>query len=242
MIACGACGGDRRAGRRAGPAGLDEVGQRERPHAAAPGRCATSSTLAPARRRPATSSLGGGAPAARAVDRDDEDVGSRPGRSRRSRRARRGARGAVHLHQVGAEAGRADQLDRAQRRGPLDVEARAVALLDRGHRRGLPAPGERPDDREAGGDRRAPGAATNASAPAPIVETQQRPQAVEQRPAGLSSGSEVWVRALASSEAIGGEVVGAAPEPEADQRRDHPPAGGDRDDQVVAGAVRRRRA
>ena len=41
-----------------------------------------------------------------------------------------------------------------QRRGAVDVEAHAVALLDRRHGRLLAAPGERPDDREAGRDRR----------------------------------------------------------------------------------------
>ena len=47
-------------------------------------------------------------------------------------RPRRG--GAVELHQVGAKARGAHQLDGLQRRRALDVEARAVALLDRRHR------------------------------------------------------------------------------------------------------------
>src|SRR3954452_10903503 len=52
------------------------------------------------------------------------------------------------------EAGRAQQRHRPQRRGPLDVEARAVASLDRADGGILPPPGERPDDREARRDTR----------------------------------------------------------------------------------------
>src|SRR3984957_11168935 len=54
------------------------------------------------------------------------------------------------LRPSGLEPGGAHQLHRSHGRGAAHVEARAVALLDRLHRSVLPAPGERPDDREAG--------------------------------------------------------------------------------------------
>ena len=50
---------------------------------------------------------------------------------------------------------------------------------------------------------------------------------------GLTSGSVFGVRALASSDAIGGEVSARRPSHEPDQRGEHPPAGGERDEQRV---------
>ena len=52
---------------------------------------------------------------------------------------------------------------------------------------------------------------TNATRAGAERREQQRPQAVEQRAAGLTSGSEDCVRALASSVAIGGEVSARRP-------------------------------
>ena len=53
---------------------------------------------------------------------------------------------------IAAEARCANELDGGERRRAVDVEAGAVAFLDRRHRGLLAAPGERPDDREARGD------------------------------------------------------------------------------------------
>jgi MFS family permease len=67
-------------------------------------------------------------------------------------RGRRGwlrGRGAVTV-----EAGRAHQADGLEGRGGLDVEADAVALLDRGDRALATTPGKRDEDRVAGTDRR----------------------------------------------------------------------------------------
>ena len=54
------------------------------------------------------------------------------------------------------EARRADEPDRRERRRCGRRRSGAVALLDRRHRGVLAPPGERPDDREAGRDRRRP--------------------------------------------------------------------------------------
>src|SRR5450755_2559733 len=74
--------------------------------------------------------------------------------SRISAIAARSGRTAPLGGQIGLEARRAGERDRAQRRGLLDVEANTVATLDRDDRGVLLAPGERPDEREAGRDRR----------------------------------------------------------------------------------------
>jgi MFS family permease len=55
---------------------------------------------------------------------------------------------------VAEEAGGADQPDRAQGGGGLDVEANAIALLDRGDRMLSATPQERGENRVAGADRR----------------------------------------------------------------------------------------
>ncbi|HLM30639.1 MAG TPA: MFS transporter [Solirubrobacterales bacterium] len=67
----------------------------------------------------------------------------------RGRRRWRGGGGAVAV-----EAGGADQLQRLEGGGGLDVKADAVALLDRDHGGLAPAPGERHQDRVAGADQR----------------------------------------------------------------------------------------
>src|SRR5215213_10740888 len=86
---------------------------------------------------------GGGAPMLRGGD----------GSHASARRRRRSRLRLFELPRARLEAGRAQQLDRLQRRGALDVVAHAVALLDRSHGRVLATPGQRPDDREAGRDR-----------------------------------------------------------------------------------------
>ena len=158
--------------------------QHERAHLAAPGPVSTLTVRAPARPNAAASSRAGRAPAGGGADGDDQDIGGRVRRRRPSGASDRGARGRdaeapLSSIRLRAEARGAHQLDRLQRRGALDVEAGAVALLDRRHRRRLAPPRERPDDREAGGDRRDLGQRRTPSAPAPSVREQQRPQAVE---------------------------------------------------------------
>jgi MFS family permease len=55
---------------------------------------------------------------------------------------------------VAVQARRANQPQRFERRGGLDVESNPVALLDRRHRRLAPTPHERDQDRVTGADRR----------------------------------------------------------------------------------------
>src|SRR3984957_17090564 len=95
--------------------------------------------------------------------------------------------GAVQLEEVGAEARRADELDGLQGRSPLDIEPGAIAFLDRGHGRCLAPPGQRPDDRESGRDRRDL-RQDQAGCAGAQREQQQRPQAVEHRAGRVDLG------------------------------------------------------
>ena len=84
---------------------------------------------------------------------------------------------------VPVQAGGPDQLHRLERGAGLDVEADAVALLDRGHG-GLPsAPRERDQDRVAGADRRHLGPEP-AGDPGTDRECADRPEAKECDPPG----------------------------------------------------------
>ena len=128
-----------------------------------------------------------------------------------------------------------------QRRGALDVEARAVALLDRGHRGRLPAPGERPDDREPGRHGRDLGQHERERA-GPDRRDQQRPQPVEHDAARVDLGQRrLHPRARQQRRDRRGGLS-APSEPDADERRDQPPAGGERNEQVVARRRSPRRA
>jgi MFS family permease len=133
---------------------------------------------------------------------------------------------------VAVEARGADQPQRLEGRRGLDVEANPVAVLDRRHRGLAPAPGERDQDRVAGSDRRhlrpyPAGAADDEG------EDPDRPQPQEGDPA-RALGREAGRRAGAGEHPRGrlADPLGA-PEPDPDQRRDDPPAGGDRERQLV---------
>ena len=166
----GRCSAIPRSRRRAGGARPDEVGERERAHLARRRGAATTAT-SPRRARSAPASS---ASAARrpAVEPSEtmQDVGH-------------GGAQRVPLTDVSVgtsrrKPGRAHELHRPHRRRALDVERHAVALLDRRDRRVLAAPGERPDDREAGG--RSPGTCGNDEA----ERRRRRPS----RPAAATGG------------------------------------------------------
>jgi MFS family permease len=96
---------------------------------------------------------------------------------RRWWRRRLAARGAVAV-----ETGGAQELDGLERRGGLDVEPNAVALLDRRDGALAAAPGERDTDSEAGADRRHL-RLEPAGGPNQEREGAHRPQAQERDPA-----------------------------------------------------------
>ena len=125
------------------------------------------------------------------------------------------------------------QLDRLAAARSLDVEAGAVALLDRPHRRRLPPPRQRPDDREAGGDRRHLGS-RKASAPAPTVEISSGHSRFSRvrpgRARAASPGCARWRAARRSAALVSARRPSQIPISAAD----HPPAGRERDEQVVA--------
>ena len=154
------------------------------------------------------------------------------------------ARMAVELEQIRAEARRADQPDRLKRRGPLHVEARAVALLDRRHGRRLPAPCQRPDDRESGGDggnlRHEERHCSSADR-----HHEQGPQPVENGSPGVELRQH-HLRARAGQQRRDlRRRVRPAPEPDADQAGERPPPSGEGQQQVIvraAGAGQRDRA
>src|ERR1700730_16657372 len=104
-----------------------------------------SSTLAPARSSEARSSSS--ARRSRAVEPRETISTSRACAKCTSADGAVGVLGAQRL-----EAWRALQRDRAYRGGAQHVEACSVALLDRLYGGVLATPGERPDDRETGGD------------------------------------------------------------------------------------------
>ena len=145
------------------------------------------------------------------------------------RRIRR--RGAVTV-----KAGGADQPQRLEGRGRLDVEADPVAVLDRRHRRLPSPPGEGDQDRVAGSDRRhlrpdPAGAADDER------EEPDRPQPPERDPArALSRQAGCGARPGEHPRGRLADPLGAA-EPEPDRRCDDPPAGGDREREVVGLAV-----
>jgi MFS family permease len=137
---------------------------------------------------------------------------------------------------VAVEARGADQPQRLEGRRRLDVEADPVAVLDRRHRLLATAPGERDQDRVAGPDR---GHLRPDPAGAADEQREQpdRPEAQKGDP-GRALGGQAGRCASAGENPRGcrADAVGAA-EPDADQRRAHPPAGGDRERQVVALAI-----
>lgn len=134
---------------------------------------------------------------------------------------------------VVVEAGGADQPDRLEGRGRLDVELDAVASLDRGDRGLAAAPGERDQDRVAGADRRhlrpQPGQPAGEQRERP-----DRPQPMKRDPGrrrrrhrggGASSGER-------SGHRLPGPL--RAPEHQADDRRCDPPGNPDHQGQGVA--------
>lgn len=140
---------------------------------------------------------------------------------------------------VPVEAGGADQPHRLEGRGRLDVEADAVALLDRSHGRLAVAPGERHQDRVAGPDRRHlrpdPGEPAGDERKRP-----DRPQPQERDPArGLRRQRG---RGASAGEGAPHRLGGArrAAEPEADDRGDHAPRDADDDRGHLAVAARGR--
>lgn len=128
---------------------------------------------------------------------------------------------------IAIQAGSANQAQRLERRGGLDVEAHAVALLDRGDGVLAPAPGERGGDRVAGADRgdlrpHPAGAADDQS------EGADRPQAPEGDPPRAlrrQAGRGPRARQHPAHRARG---AARAAGPEADRRRGDPPASGNR--------------
>jgi len=142
-------------------------------------------------------------------------------------------RGLRRREPVAVQAGGAHQPDRLQGGRRLDVEADAVAILDRGHRRLAATPGERDQDRVSGADRRHlrpdPGDAARRES-----EGADRPQPQEGHPARAR-------RWQGRRRAGGGEHprhrVGdpcAAAEPEADRGGDHAPGDADDDRRRIA--------
>ena len=146
---------------------------------------------------------------------------SRPATPAGRRRAPHGWR-----QERAAEARRAHELHRPQRRRLLDVEAHGVALLDRGHRRLLAPPRQRPDDREARRHRRHLGQEEAEHARRANVEISSGHSRFAIVIPGRSSGSVVCVFAVASSRAIGGVASARRPSRRPDHRRHQPPAGG----------------
>ncbi|MDX6582642.1 MAG: hypothetical protein QOI10_1826 [Solirubrobacterales bacterium] len=140
---------------------------------------------------------------------------------------RLGSRSAVAI-----KAGGADQLHRLERRGGLDVEAHAVAVLDRDDGVLAPAPGERDQDRVAGADRRDLGSdqaghADHEGEGADRPEPHERdPARTLRRQAGRSSRACEQPR-----DRLRGPR--RAPEPDADRGREKPPADGDRERELV---------
>jgi MFS family permease len=129
-------------------------------------------------------------------------------------------------HPITAEAGRADQPHRLERRRRLDVEADSVALLDRGDRLLAAPPGEGHQDRvarahgsDAGPDPRQPRGDQG--------ERTDRPEPHEGDPTGTLRG-QAGGRAGRGERAghrLGG--AGRPPHENADDHRRHPPCAGE---------------
>src|SRR5580704_13058758 len=124
------------------------------------------------------------------------------------------------------EAGGTLQGDTADGRGGPHVEANPVAFLDRLYRCVLVAPGERPDDREAGADPRDLGGEEGEAAgdqrtreqwPEPVDED-RRGTVLGQRGGGASPREQLRDR---------GARVGASAKRQADPSGEHPPGDGD---------------
>jgi MFS family permease len=144
------------------------------------------------------------------------------------RRWRRlGARGAVAV-----QAGRPDELHGLDGRGRLDVEADAVAILDRDDRVFAAAPGQRDEDRIAGADRRNLRSQDSGDADEQR-EDADRPQAHERDPARALRRQAR--RGARPREHPGDALrrVRRAAEPDADRCCDDPPARRDRQREVV---------
>ena len=222
--------GSRRAAARAAPRSSCEYIDRPRVRRAA--RTSAAARAARAQSRSVSTSVRtgrGGAPRrAHARARPPQRRAPAPRRpcagrswSRARRSARPGRRSRGRAIQVTApltcsgrsalKPGRALERHRAQRRGRSDVEAHAVALLDRRHGRVLAAPRERPDDREAGGDprdlRRQQG---EAARPTSVNTSSGHSRLSRIAPGGARAASR-WPSRVASRRAIGGLVSARRP-------------------------------
>jgi hypothetical protein len=136
-----------------------------------------------------------------------------------------------------AEARRAEEARRLEGRGPVDVEADAVAALDSGHGGCLLAPHERDEQRVAGCDRWDRRQEEADSAGDDGVEGEP-PQAVEEDRSRLElreGGALAGARHQARDPARG---LGTAPEHEAGDRRERPPSSGEDGEPEVAAAAR----
>src|ERR1700760_2081186 len=129
---------------------------------------------------------------------------------------------------VAAQAGGADELDRAQGGVGDDEEADAVALLDRLHGGLAGVPGEGDDQGVAGADDRDAGE-EEAEAAGDDRGDGDRPEPLEGDPTGRRGGEG---GGGAGAGEWGADVLPGAlrpPQPEADDDRDRPPGDGDDD-------------
>ena len=185
----GECSRDPRLRRRARRARPAQVGGHERAHVAL--RLGGDDRDGRARALHRADELGvGRAQAGGRAERHEQDVDGGGGAHCLGRRR------AVEARDLAAEARGAHELDRAQRRGALDEEGDAVALLDGQDGRVLAAPRERPDDREPGRD---PGDLRRQEGQAAGDDGARRPAATggssRRRPAGArASSSPPWRR------------------------------------------------
>ncbi len=169
---------------------------------------------------------GGAIAFARRRDPEFSALDSLPGLSGRGRRRLRG-RGAVAI-----ETGGADQLHGLESRRGFDIEANAVAVLDRDHGMLAAAPGERDQNRVAGADR-GDLRGEDARDPDQQGEGADRPQARERDPARALRGQAG--RGPRSCEQPRDRVrrPRRAAEPDADRRGDDPPARRERERELV---------
>ena len=144
-----------------------------------------------------------------------------PGESRVTILPRRGRRLRLRWT-IPIQAGRANETDRLERRGRLDVEANTVPILDRPHSVLAPAPEQGDEQRVAGSDRRDlreqdPGH------PADDREGRDRPEPDEGDPRVALGGQARRGprRAQRGADRLGGPGRSAQDEP--DHRRDQPP-------------------
>jgi MFS family permease len=137
---------------------------------------------------------------------------------------------------IAVEARGANQLDRFERGGRLDVEADAVALLDRGDGGLAPTPGERDQDRVAGADRGdlRPGPAES---PCGERERPHRPETPEGNPARRLGGKAGGGPSPGKRVSHGLGRPRRAPDRDADHGRDHPPPERDRQGNGIRVAV-----